>query len=227
EHQGGSGRREAARLLTERQIKKHGNHPRSHGRTRRGRHCIARVQRFLVTRLGEDWIFLVMLGITMALVSWTMDYASAKSLQAYKWIHGELKGNIPLQYLVWVSYPLIFILFSSLFCHLVAPQAIGSGIPELKTILRGVVLKEYLTLKAFIAKVIGLTAALGSGMPVGKEAFSSDTLLPHLVPSYLECYLCLTKMQVRTRGKVSMKPFTVISCLFLCMILQSLSRTHS
>lgn len=45
----------------------------------------------------------------------------------------------------------------------------GSGIPELKTILRGVVLKEYLTLKAFVAKVIGLTAALGSGMPVGKE----------------------------------------------------------
>uniref|UniRef100_A0A3Q3VIB7 Uncharacterized protein n=1 Tax=Mola mola TaxID=94237 RepID=A0A3Q3VIB7_MOLML len=37
--------------------------------------------RFLVNRLGEDWIFLVLLGITMALVSWTMDYASAKSLQ--------------------------------------------------------------------------------------------------------------------------------------------------
>ncbi|XP_045915513.1 chloride channel protein 1a [Micropterus dolomieu] len=133
------------------------------------RDCIARVQRFLVTRLGEDWIFLVLLGITMALVSWTMDYASAKSLQAYKWIYGELKGKILLQYLAWVSYPLIFILFSSIFCHLVAPQAIGSGIPELKTILRGVVLKEYLTLKAFVAKVIGLTAALGSGMPVGKE----------------------------------------------------------
>ena len=46
---------------------------------------------------------------------------------------------------------------------------LGSGIPELKTILTGVVLKEYLTLKAFVAKVIGLTLALGSGMPVGKE----------------------------------------------------------
>nr|XP_020471104.1 chloride channel protein 1-like [Monopterus albus] len=186
EHQGGSGRLEATRLLTERQIKKHGDNRRSHGRTQHGhgrrgrgqngfhgrhglqhsfhnrqryrrqsymeaeateeqtaeldftssmkkkrsyskcRDCVARVQRFLVTRLGEDWIFLVLLGITMALVSWSMDYASAKSLQ-------------------------------------------GSGIPELKTILRGVVLKEYLTLKAFIAKVIGLTAALGSGMPVGKE----------------------------------------------------------
>uniref|UniRef100_A0A669E981 Chloride channel, voltage-sensitive 1a n=1 Tax=Oreochromis niloticus TaxID=8128 RepID=A0A669E981_ORENI len=176
--QGGSGRREATRLLTERQIKKHRTHHCSHARTRHGHghgrrgqngYHSPRVQRFLVTRLGEDWIFLVLLGITMALVSWTMDYASAKSLQAYKWIHGELRGNIPLQYLAWVSYPLMFILFSSLFCHLVSPQAIGSGIPELKTILRGVVLKEYLTLKAFIAKVIGLTAALGSGMPVGKE----------------------------------------------------------
>ncbi|XP_029298395.1 chloride channel protein 1a isoform X2 [Cottoperca gobio] len=48
-------------------------------------------------------------------------------------------------------------------------ENIGSGIPELKTILRGVVLKEYLTLRTFVAKVIGLTAALGSGMPVGKE----------------------------------------------------------
>ncbi|KAJ8000044.1 hypothetical protein DPEC_G00200730 [Dallia pectoralis] len=178
EHPGGSVRREATRLLTERQWKKHGHgqhpqHPRlrqPHGRHHSHPHaprhlgrppgrqpaedagqtdmlgeehpqsppgkkrcsfskcrdCIARIQRFLVTKLGEDWIFLVLLGITMALVSWTMDYTSAKSLQ-------------------------------------------GSGIPELKTILRGVVLKEYLTFRAFVAKVIGLTAGLGSGMPVGKE----------------------------------------------------------
>uniref|UniRef100_A0A8C9SQ88 Chloride voltage-gated channel 1 n=1 Tax=Scleropages formosus TaxID=113540 RepID=A0A8C9SQ88_SCLFO len=119
--------------------------------------------------LGEDWIFLVLLGLTMALVSWCMDYASAKSLQVYKWMHGELQGNVLLQYLAWVTYPMVLIMFASLFCHLVAPQSIGSGIPELKTILRGVVLKEYLTLKAFVAKVIGLTAGLGSGMPVGKE----------------------------------------------------------
>uniref|UniRef100_A0A8C1GNR9 Chloride channel, voltage-sensitive 1b n=1 Tax=Cyprinus carpio TaxID=7962 RepID=A0A8C1GNR9_CYPCA len=124
---------------------------------------------YIVTKLGEDWIFLVLLGLTMALVSWSMDYASAKSLQAYKWMYGELKGNVALQYLAWVSYPIILVVFASLFCHLVSPQAIGSGIPELKTILRGVVLKEYLTLKAFVAKVIGLTAGLGSGMPIGKE----------------------------------------------------------
>ncbi|PNI99919.1 CLCN1 isoform 5, partial [Pan troglodytes] len=51
----------------------------------------------------------------------------------------------------------------------ISPQAVGSGIPEMKTILRGVVLKEYLTMKAFVAKVVALTAGLGSGIPVGKE----------------------------------------------------------
>lgn len=32
-------------------------------------------------KLGEDWIFLVLLGLLMALVSWCMDYVSAKTLQ--------------------------------------------------------------------------------------------------------------------------------------------------
>ncbi|XP_054477307.1 chloride channel protein 1 [Anoplopoma fimbria] len=199
EQLGSFARREAARLLTERQWRRQAGENTtgrtSHGRRHHHHHhpvslesyhsqassnkkprpyskcqdCFARVRRYIVTKLGEDWIFLVLLGLTMALVSWSMDYASAKSLQAYKWMHGELKGNVPLQYLAWVSYPMILVMFASLFCHLVSPQAIGSGIPELKTILRGVVLKEYLTLKAFVAKVVGLTAGLGSGMPVGKE----------------------------------------------------------
>ncbi len=39
----------------------------------------------------------------------------------------------------------------------------------MKTILRGVTLKEYLTFKTLVAKIVGLTATLGSGMPLGKE----------------------------------------------------------
>lgn len=70
-------------------------------------------------------------------------------------------------------------LFSPLH-HRSFPDPSGSGIPEMKTILRGVVLKEYLTFKTFVAKVIGLTCALGSGMPLGKEVlppFMSSRLL--------------------------------------------------
>lgn len=111
-----------------------------------------------------------------------------------------LNTNIFLQYLAWVTYPVVLITFSAGFTQILAPQAVGriggagggsrflngvyqtavpglylsagSGIPEMKTILRGVVLKEYLTLKTFVAKVIGLTCALGSGMPLGKEVIA-------------------------------------------------------
>ncbi|KAM8982583.1 chloride channel protein 1 isoform 5-T5 [Sarcophilus harrisii] len=131
--------------------------------------CAHRMGQIMRRKLGEDWIFLVLLGLVMALVSWSMDYVSAKSLQAYKWTYYQMKPNLALQFLAWVSFPLTLILFSALFCQLISPQAVGSGIPEMKTILHGVVLKEYLTLKAFVAKVIALTAGLGSGIPVGKE----------------------------------------------------------
>uniref|UniRef100_A0A3B3HVM5 Chloride channel protein 2 n=1 Tax=Oryzias latipes TaxID=8090 RepID=A0A3B3HVM5_ORYLA len=88
---------------------------------------------------------------------------------AHKWMYGGLDSNVLLQYLAWVTYPVVLITFSAGFTQILAPQAVGSGIPEMKTILRGVVLKEYLTFKTFVAKVIGLTCALGSGMPLGKE----------------------------------------------------------
>uniref|UniRef100_A0A8C8JP00 Chloride voltage-gated channel 2 n=1 Tax=Oncorhynchus tshawytscha TaxID=74940 RepID=A0A8C8JP00_ONCTS len=120
-------------------------------------------------RVGEDWIFLILLGLLMALVSWVVDFAIAICLQAQKWMYGGLESNVFLQYLAWVTYPVVLITFSAGFTQILAPQAVGSGIPEMKTILRGVVLKEYLTFKTFVAKVIGLTCALGSGMPLGKE----------------------------------------------------------
>uniref|UniRef100_A0A3P8XL91 Chloride channel protein 2 n=1 Tax=Esox lucius TaxID=8010 RepID=A0A3P8XL91_ESOLU len=131
--------------------------------------CTSRCQKFLISRVGEDWIFLILLGLVMALVSWVMDYAIAFCQQAQKWMYGGLDSNMLLQYLAWVTYPVVLITFSAGFTQILAPQAVGSGIPEMKTILRGVVLKEYLTFKTFVAKVIGLTCALGSGMPLGKE----------------------------------------------------------
>ncbi|XP_020925608.1 chloride channel protein 2 isoform X3 [Sus scrofa] len=138
-------------------------------RCARCRICTVHCHKFLVSRVGEDWIFLVLLGLLMALVSWAMDYAIAACLQAQQWMSRGLNTNILLQYLAWVTYPVVLITFSAGFTQILAPQAVGSGIPEMKTILRGVVLKEYLTLKTFVAKVIGLTCALGSGMPLGKE----------------------------------------------------------
>ena len=145
-------------------------------------------------KLGEDWVFLAILGLIMALVSFAMDYTIALCNNARLWLTQDLVANVYLQFLFWVLLPTCLILFSTGFVHVVAPQAIGSGIPEMKVILRGVVLKEYLTFKTLVAKIVGLTATLGSGMPLGKEgpfvhiASIVAALLTKLVTSFQGIY---------------------------------------
>ncbi|NXA05594.1 CLCN2 protein, partial [Sapayoa aenigma] len=165
---------EAARIRLQEEDTLRPRHPSelleyTQGRCAPCRVCALQCQRFFISKVGEDWVFLILLGLVMALVSWAMDFAIATCLQAQKWMYGGLDTNVLLQYMAWVTYPTVLITFSAGFTQILAPQAVGSGIPEMKTILRGIVLKEYLTLKTFVAKVIGLTCALGSGMPLGKE----------------------------------------------------------
>ncbi|XP_013386272.1 chloride channel protein 2 [Lingula anatina] len=123
----------------------------------------------VIQRLGEDWVFLALLGVVMAILSFAMDWVIERCQHAHIWLYKELGEYPPLQFFAWVLYPIAFILFSTGFVHIVAPNAIGSGIPEMKTILRGVVLKEYLTLKTLVSKVVGLCSSLGSRLPIGKE----------------------------------------------------------
>ncbi|KAI8129670.1 Chloride channel protein 2 [Lucilia cuprina] len=145
-------------------------------------------------RLGEDWVFLALLGIIMALLSYVMDKGISICTSARVWLYRDLTSQPIAQYFAWVSLPVCLILFSAGFVHLIAPQSIGSGIPEMKTILRGVALKEYLTFKTLVAKIVGLTATLGSGMPLGKEgpfvhiASIVAQLLSKLVTSFQGIY---------------------------------------
>uniref|UniRef100_A0A1I7T308 Chloride channel protein n=1 Tax=Caenorhabditis tropicalis TaxID=1561998 RepID=A0A1I7T308_9PELO len=118
----------------------------------------------------RDWIFLALLGFIMAALSFGMDYAIL-NLQNGQMSLFDLVSpyHVTLAYLVWVGYVVGLILLSAVCAHYIAPQAIGSGIPEMKTILRGVILKEYLSVRTLISKMVGLTLSLGSGLPMGKE----------------------------------------------------------
>ena len=122
-----------------------------------------------LARLGEDWVFLALLGVSMAAISFAMDFTISAINKARLYLVQFLVPDLLwLQLLTWTGLSVLLILFSSGFIHITAPQAVGSGLPEMKVILRGVVLPEYLTIKVFLAKVVGLTATLGSGMPLGK-----------------------------------------------------------
>ncbi|XP_050726376.1 chloride channel protein 2-like isoform X2 [Eriocheir sinensis] len=121
-------------------------------------------------RLGEDWVFLFILGTLMATISFLIDNIVVICFGGRMYLHENLEQfHWSLQLFSWVLIPTLLVIFSAAFCQWMAPSAAGSGIPEMKTILRGVVLKEYLTWKTLLAKMVSLAAVLGSGLPLGKE----------------------------------------------------------
>ena len=87
--------------------------------------CWRWVRLRVLGRVGEDWVFLTLLGVTMALLSFLMDYVIDQCQTAHTWLYEELSYSIPLQYLAWVCFPLVFICFSTGFVHVVGPNAIG------------------------------------------------------------------------------------------------------
>ncbi|XP_010343853.2 chloride channel protein ClC-Ka isoform X3 [Saimiri boliviensis] len=121
-------------------------------------------------RLGEDWYFLMALGVLMALVSYAMNFAIGRVVRAHQWLYREIGDGHLLRYLSWTVYPVALVSFSSGFSQSITPSSGGSGIPELKTILSGVILEDYLDIKNFGAKVVGLccTLACGSTVFLGK-----------------------------------------------------------
>ncbi|KAI5098580.1 chloride channel, voltage-sensitive 2b [Silurus meridionalis] len=95
---------------------------------------------------------------------------SSKTSTRTRKLYAMAHYNMFLQYLAWVSIPVLLICFSAAFTYFIGPQAAGSGIPEMKTIVKGVMVKDHLSLNTLLAKLVGLTCALGSGMPLGKES---------------------------------------------------------
>ncbi|XP_068244482.1 chloride channel protein 2-like isoform X2 [Palaemon carinicauda] len=121
-------------------------------------------------RLGEDWVFLFILGTVMAAISFSIDAVVIVCFGGRMYLQQYLETiHWAIQLFAWVTIPTLLVMFSAAFCQWVAPSAAGSGIPEMKTVLRGVVLKEYLTWKTLVAKMVSLAAVLGSGLPLGKE----------------------------------------------------------
>ena len=71
-----------------------------------------------------------------------------------------------------------------------APYAAGSGIPEVKTILGGFVIKRFLGGWTLLIKCVGLVFSVGSGLNLGKEgpfvhvACCLGNLLARLFPKF-------------------------------------------
>ncbi|XP_062960712.1 chloride channel protein ClC-Kb [Cynocephalus volans] len=135
--------------------------------------------------VGEDWYFLMTLGVLMALISYAMNFVVGRVVQAHKWLYREIGDSHLLRYLSWTVYPVALISFSSGFSQSITPFSGGSGIPELKTILSGVVLDDYLDIKNFGAKVVGLSCTLATGSTIFLGKVGPFVHLSAMMAAYL------------------------------------------
>ncbi|XP_006145313.1 chloride channel protein ClC-Kb isoform X1 [Tupaia chinensis] len=145
-------------------------------------------------RVGEDWYFLMALGVLMALISYAMNFAVESVVRAHKWLYREIGDSHLLRYLSWTVYPVALISFSSGFSQSITPFSGGSGIPELKTILSGVVLDDYLDIKNFGAKVVGLSCTLATGSTIFLGKVGPFVHLSVMIAAYLG------RMRMKTIG---------------------------
>ncbi|XP_038015977.1 chloride channel protein ClC-Ka isoform X2 [Motacilla alba alba] len=102
--------------------------------------------------------------------SWRPCPTARRRVRAHTWLYREIGDIGVLKYLSWTLFPTALAAFSTGFSQSITPHSGGSGIPELKTILMGVVLEDYLAIQNFGAKVVGLTCTLtcGSTLFLGK-----------------------------------------------------------
>ncbi|PAA85153.1 hypothetical protein BOX15_Mlig004466g2 [Macrostomum lignano] len=115
--------------------------------------------------------------------------------QWYTW--AELVGNknkdagaYILRYVLYVFWSLLFALLAAMLVRMFAPYACGSGIPEIKTILSGFVIRGYLGKWTLLIKSVGIMLSVSSGLSLGKEgpmvhmASCCGNIIAHLFPKY-------------------------------------------
>ncbi|XP_029414274.1 chloride channel protein ClC-Kb isoform X2 [Nannospalax galili] len=108
--------------------------------------------------VGEDWYFLMVLGVLMALISYTMNFVVGRVVR-------------------------------------------GSGVPEVKTILSGVILEDYLDIKNFGAKVVGLSCTLATGSTIFLGKLGPFVHLSVMIAAYLGCVRTKTIGDAKNKTK--------------------------
>jgi chloride channel 2 len=129
---------------------------------------VVNVSKHVVLPNIAEWLYLIVLAVLMAILSYLLDLLIEQFGAAHQKFY-KLVTNGFASYLLWVLFSIVFVLFSVGICQIISVNALGSGIPEMKTILRGIELQNYLQFRTLIAKIAGLATVVGSGLPVGKE----------------------------------------------------------
>ena len=141
--------------------------------------------------------FLVLLGFICSLTAWVIDEGAM--LLSHAITASTMLYDSPLaKFLCYTAARVGIVTSAVVFVHFVAVEAQGSGIPEMRTILNGFdwnggLGSDCLHVRTLVAKVVGLTLALGGGLRVGKEG-------PFVHTSCVLAYQMLTSFQGHFRA---------------------------
>ncbi|BES98410.1 Voltage gated chloride channel [Nesidiocoris tenuis] len=99
-------------------------------------------------------------------------------------------GAYIVSYIFYIVWALMFASLAAGLVRMFAPYACGSGIPEIKTILSGFIIRGYLGKWTLIIKSVGIMLAVSAGLSLGKEgpmvhiACCIGNILSYLFPKY-------------------------------------------
>ena len=99
-------------------------------------------------------------------------------------------GPYTLSYFFYVVIALCFAVLAASLVRMFAPYACGSGIPEIKTILSGFIIRGYLGKWTFLIKAVAIMLAVAAGLSLGKEgpmvhmACCTGNILAYMFPKY-------------------------------------------
>lgn len=119
-----------------------------------------------------EWTMACLVGIFTGLVAFAVNI-SVENISGLKLLatltHME-NDRYALAALIFGGSNLLLVLLSVSLCAFIAPEAAGSGIPEVKAYLNGVDAPNVLSPKTLIVKVLGSIGAVSAGLYLGKEA---------------------------------------------------------
>ena len=122
-----------------------------------------------VEKFSRRALFLVTLGFTMGLVVVSIDYCIAQLIAAGVTIATRSDFNWATGFFAYIFYCCFLVGISAVITQFLSPLSAGSGIPEMKSILSGARLPEYLSFKALVAKIVGLIFSVGGSLTIGQE----------------------------------------------------------
>ncbi|KAK2720092.1 H(+)/Cl(-) exchange transporter 5-like isoform X2 [Artemia franciscana] len=105
-------------------------------------------------------------------------------------VESEGAGSYILSYMFYVVWCLLFAGLAGMLVKTLAPYACGGGIPEIKTILSGFIIRGFLGKWTLIIKSIGIMLAVSAALNLGKEgpmvhiAVCIGNILSYMFPKY-------------------------------------------